>query len=85
MKVTITYHCDGCGVSFPAYCGVPDALANGAAGHGCGGDSAFSGCDGTTISYMCEKCGHTTRADVTDMIPAMASRRHGCGRGCSPA
>lgn len=85
MKVAITYRCGDCGVSFPVHCGVPDHISNWAAGHGCGGGSVFSGSDGTMASYMCEKCGHTTKADITKMIPAMASRRHGCGRECGPA
>ncbi len=84
MKVTITYWCDDCKASFPVHCGVPDHISNGAAGHGCGGDSAFSGADGVMVSYMCKKCGHTKKKDVRKMIPAMASRRHGCGRECGP-
>lgn len=85
MKVTIHYRCSNCRATFPAYCGVPDHIDNRRAGHDCGGASRFAGSDGTSLSYMCGKCGHLTWADVTDMIPAMVSRRHGCGEECGPA
>lgn len=84
MKVTIRYRCGDCGISFSAYCGVPDSIQNNAVGHSCPGVSEFTGVDGVFASYMCGKCGHITRADVASMIPAMASRRHGCGAECAP-
>ena len=85
MKVTVRYHCDNCQTTFPVYCGVPDELPNDSVGHGCAGSSAFSGIDGTELSYMCGECGHITTEDVTRMIPAMASKTHGCGEECRPA
>lgn len=84
MKVTVNYRCDRCDTTFPAHCGVPDSVDNVAVGHGCPGVSAFSGTSGTSVSYMCEKCGHVTRTDITRMIPAMRGRRHGCGEVCGP-
>lgn len=85
MRVTIHYRCNNCRTAFPAYCGVPDRLDNKSLGHGCGGTSDFAGSDGASLSYMCGKCGHLTRIDAADMIPAMASRKHGCGEECGPA
>ena len=84
MKVTIKYRCDDCDVSFSAYCGVPDQIQNNTVDHKCPGLSEFAGVDGIYASYMCNKCGHITRATITAMIPAMASRLHGCGAECGP-
>ena len=85
MKVTVSYHCSNCRTSFVVYCSVPDELENNKIEHGCGGVSTFTSSDGTAASYMCDECGHVTHADVADMIPAMATRTHGCGQECSPA
>lgn len=85
MKVTITYHCENCQTTFPAYCSVPDEMGNDTIGHACGGSSAFASSDGTSVSYMCGECGHITPADVAEMIPAMATKTHGCGEECRPA
>ena len=84
MRVTIHYRCGNCRTTFPVYCGVPDQIDNGQAGHDCGGTSRFAGSDGTSLSYMCVKCGHLTRTEVVGMIPATASRKHGCGEECYP-
>lgn len=84
MKVTIQYRCKPCGVSFPVHCGVPDDVDNAAVGHECPGMSRFSGPDGALMAYMCGECGHVTRRNISEMIPAMASRKHGCGEECKP-
>ena len=85
MRITIHYTCHNCSVTFPAYCGVPYRLDNKSVDHKCTGHSIFAGSDGTMLSYICRECGHITRADATTMIPAMASRVHGCGVECDPA
>lgn len=90
MKVTVQYACSDCSTTFPAYCSVPDHIENHAVKHVCpgmsepAGVSKAVGVDGVDVSYMCDKCGHVTKPKVTDMVPAMVSRRHGCGAECEP-
>lgn len=85
MKITIKYSCNDCKTTFSAYCSVQDSIDNSTAGHGCGGTSKFIGSEGIYVWYMCGACGHMTKIDVRDIIPAMASRTHGCGQECRPA
>lgn len=85
MKATVNYRCDNCKTTFPEHCGVPDEMANATVKHGCPDSSVFSGVAGIHVSYMCVKCGHITKADITTMIPAMSTRKHGCGEVCHPA
>ena len=82
MKVTIQYYCARCKDAFAAYCTVPNTITQHS--DACSGIMEFSGADGTRLLYMCSVCGHTKTLYIPDVIPAMASRHHGCGEECLP-
>lgn len=90
MKVTVHYWCESCQASFPVHCGVPGSIENCSVKHicpgesECSGTSEFTGADGEDVLYMC-RCGTIIRDKITRMIPAMASRTHGCGMECKLA